>query len=179
MVLHRTFPVISHHVNRIRLYPASRKGPVVRTLEVGFILLFPIDEELSVSKFNFFVFECNHSLQKCYSLTCKADDHDITSFGFRKEVAKLPTEIHLSVLIGRFHAAAFNLEGSQQMSEDEISGQGNASHPNHKGRGERWKKELENSSVERHGFKIVIYMKTRWKRETVKKVLPLRFVVFS
>jgi hypothetical protein len=148
-------------------------------MEVGFILLFPVDEEPSVLEFNLFVFECNHSLQKCYSLTGKADDHDIASFGFRKEVAKLPTEIHLSVLIGRFHATAFNLEGSQQMSEDEIGEEGHTTYTDEKGRGQGWEEELGNSSVERHGFKIVIYMKTRWKRKTVKTVLPLRFVVFS
>ena len=82
MVLHRAFPVISHHVNRIGFNPARRKGPIVRILEIGFILLLAIDEEPSVLEFNLLIFEPDDSLQESYPLTSETDDHDIASFGF-------------------------------------------------------------------------------------------------
>lgn len=150
MVLHRATPVISHYVNRIRLHPARREGPITRVAEIRLVLLLSVDEEPSVSEFDFFVLKGDHSLQERYPLAGEADDNNIASSRFRKEIAKFPAEIDLTVLVGRFHAVAFNPEGSQKMSEDEISGQGDASCPDHKGRGERWEKELGNSSVEQH-----------------------------
>jgi hypothetical protein len=135
MVLHRSTPVVPHHIDRIGLHLTGRKAPIVRVMDVGFIQLLSIDEEPSVAEFDFFLFESDHSLQERYSLPCETDNHDIAPFGFGKEVAKPPAEIELPILIGGFHAVPFDAEGGQQMSKDEIGEECDTTCPDQKGRG--------------------------------------------
>jgi hypothetical protein len=135
MVLHRSTPVVPHHIDRIGLHLTGRKVPVVRVMDVGFIQLFSIDKKPSIEKFNVFTFQRDHSLQKRHPLSCETDDHDIPSFGFGKEVSKPPAEIELPILIGGFHAVPFDAEGGQQMSKDEIGEECDATCPDQKGRG--------------------------------------------
>jgi len=82
MFVDGTLSIISHDIDGIGFDLPWGKVPIIRVSEIRFPKLFAIDEEFSTTKFDFFAFESNHSLQKGHLLAGKTDYHHISPFGF-------------------------------------------------------------------------------------------------
>jgi hypothetical protein len=121
--------VISHDIDGAFLNPPRREIPVTGKADIGFRNLFPVHKKLSIDEPDLLPLKSNHPLEKHHASAGEADCHNIVPLGLREKIGRPPAEIEPSVMVGRLHAGALDVEGNAHITKEKKRNDPNAYDP--------------------------------------------------